>query len=63
MLPRPDFPWVEDPLRENPFDRDTLHARYRSLLDELAVPYRELTGSKRQRLESAEMAARAWLKA
>jgi NadR type nicotinamide-nucleotide adenylyltransferase len=58
LLPRPDFPWVGDPLRENPDDREALHARYRSLLDELRVTYRELTGSKQDRLAAAKSAVR-----
>ena len=58
LLPRPDFPWVGDPLRENPDDRAVLHERYRSLLDALGVPFRELTGTKRERLAAAESAVR-----
>jgi NadR type nicotinamide-nucleotide adenylyltransferase len=58
LLPRPDFPWVGDPLRENPDDRAALHERYRSLLDELGVAYREMTGAKQQRLTAAESAVR-----
>jgi nicotinamide riboside kinase len=63
LVPRPDFPWVADPLRENPHDRAVLHGRYLALLDELRVPYLELTGSKRQRLETAAAAAHRWLTA
>jgi len=62
LLPRPDFPWVGDPLRENPDDRAQLHARYRTLLEELRVPYRELSGSKRERLAVVEAAVRHMLK-
>jgi nicotinamide riboside kinase len=62
LLPRPDFPWVPDPLRENPNDRAALHERYLALLDELRVPYLELAGSKRQRLDMAEAAAIDWVK-
>lgn len=62
LLPRPDFPWVGDALRENPDDRDALHARYRALLHELGIGYRELTGSKGERLAAAESAARLLLR-
>jgi nicotinamide riboside kinase len=62
LLPRPDFPWVGDPLRENPDDRAALHERYRALLDELGVAYRELTGSKQARLAAAVAALQPMLR-
>lgn len=62
LLPRPDFPWVGDPLRENPDDRTVLHERYRALLDELGVAYRELTGTKQERLAAAAAAVQQVLR-
>jgi len=62
LLPRPDFPWVGDPLRENPNDRAELHEHYRTLLDELGVQYLELIGSKRERLARAESAVRQMIR-
>jgi NadR type nicotinamide-nucleotide adenylyltransferase len=61
LLTTPDIPWVGDPLRENPLDRPALHARYRTLLDTLQVPYAEISGSRAQRLERAVAAVRRWL--
>jgi nicotinamide riboside kinase len=62
LLPRPDFPWVGDPLRENPDDRAALHERYRALLDRLGVAYLELSGSKQARLAAAESAVHKLLR-
>lgn len=56
LLPRPDLPWVADPLRENPDDRDALHERYRAALVGLGATFVELAGSQRQRLQQAEAA-------
>ena len=61
LLTTPDIPWVADPLRENPTDRPTLHARYRALLDSLGVPYVEVSGSPEERLARAAAAVRGWL--
>jgi nicotinamide riboside kinase len=61
LLPRPDVPWVADPLRENPRDRDALHARYRTALIELGATFLELTGSRRERMAAAEAAVLAEL--
>jgi nicotinamide riboside kinase len=62
LLPRPDFPWIGDPLRENPDDRTALHERYRALLDELGVAYRELIGTKAERLAAAAAAVQQALR-
>jgi len=61
LLTTPDIPWIADPLRENPFDRPALHARYRSLLDLLGAQYVEVSGSREQRLDRATGAVRGWL--
>lgn len=53
LLCSPDFPWVIDPLRENPRDRDRLFAIYISLLSSLKVPYHILTGNEAERLSQA----------
>jgi nicotinamide riboside kinase len=45
LLPRPDFPWVGDPLRRKPTTARCCTSVI-ALLDELGVSYRELTGSK-----------------
>lgn len=61
LLPTPDIPWTPDPLREHPNERPALHARYRKLLDDLGVPYLEVSGSEEQRLDAASAAVRRWL--
>jgi nicotinamide riboside kinase len=53
LLTRPEMPWEPDPLRENPEDRDALHARHAELLEALGVPHTELAGSRSERLGHA----------
>jgi NadR type nicotinamide-nucleotide adenylyltransferase len=45
LLCKPDLPWVPDPLRENPDDRDRLFERHVDLLDELGKPYMVISGA------------------
>lgn len=47
----PDFPWEEDPLRENPHDRDQLFDLYRQYLTKYKKPYVELSGPLEHRQE------------
>ena len=56
LLPRPDLPWIADPLRENPHDRAELHERYRAALVRLGASFVELAGSQGERLTDAETA-------
>ncbi|MEJ6506241.1 MAG: ATP-binding protein [Crocinitomicaceae bacterium] len=49
FLCKPDIPWEEDPLRENPKDRDRLFSIYENQLKELNLPYSILLGSRHQR--------------
>jgi nicotinamide riboside kinase len=44
------IPWEYDPLRENPTDRAILYQLYKQELENLTVPYFELTGNKEERL-------------
>lgn len=53
LLCDPGIPWQYDPLRENPHDRDVLHARYQQHLQQLALDWRLVHGSRTQRLEQA----------
>ena len=53
LLLEPDLPWVPDPLRENPADRQRLFARYQALLDSGPFPSGVVSGSGAQRLENA----------
>lgn len=49
FLCKPDFPWEEDPLRENPTDREQLFERYVQRLKELNWNYHILEGSLDER--------------
>lgn len=53
LLCRPDIPWVYDPLRENPHDRDRLFAVYEKTLKALAKPYVMIEGGREERLKQA----------
>ncbi len=44
FLCKPDVPWEEDPLRENPSDRDRLFERYKESLLEKGVSFNILSG-------------------
>jgi nicotinamide riboside kinase len=63
LLPRPDdVPWTADRLRENPYDRDMLHERYRAALVEMGATFVELGGTRRERVGVAEAAVLAALR-
>ncbi len=53
LLCRPDIPWVYDPQRENPHDRDRLFAVYERTLKALRKPYAIVGGSEKERLRQA----------
>lgn len=54
FLCRPDIPWVADPLRENPQDRDRLFAIWERELKARGLPYTIIEGPTReQRLRKA----------
>jgi nicotinamide riboside kinase len=54
LLCRPDFPWEEDPLRENPKDRDRLFSLYLEILEKGAKPYHILEGPHSERVQKVE---------
>ena len=49
ILCRPDFPWQDDPLRENPKDRDELYEIYLAEIKKLNLPFIEVGGSVEER--------------
>jgi nicotinamide riboside kinase len=49
FLCSPDIPWEEDPLRENPSDRDALFALYYQSLVQKNVAFTVISGSVEQR--------------
>lgn len=61
LLPRPDLPWVFDPLRESPEDRERLHERYRQLLAADGFPFAEVEGVDEGRLGAARRIVQGWL--
>ncbi|MEO5585634.1 MAG: ATP-binding protein [Flavobacteriales bacterium] len=56
LLCRPDIPWVYDPQRENPHDRDRLFAVYEQTLKALGKPYVIIAGGREERLRQAKAA-------
>lgn len=56
LLCRPDIPWVYDPQRENPHDRDRLFAVYEATLKKLGKPYVVIEGDREERLQQAKAA-------
>ena len=54
LLCIPDIPWQADKgQRESPQARDQLHLMFKSTLDELKLPYIEISGPPEQRLRQA----------
>jgi nicotinamide riboside kinase len=53
LLCKPDIPWVYDPQRENPHDRDRLFDVYKQTLERLGKPYVVVGGEGNVRLEKA----------
>lgn len=53
LLCKPDLPWEEDPLRENPNDRDKLYEIYLDVLKEKGVKYAIVSGLAEERIEYA----------
>lgn len=53
LLCRPDIPWVPDPLRENPYDRDRLFVEWEKELKARALPYTIIEGPRDQRIHIA----------
>lgn len=58
LLCYPDLPWVADPLRENPHDRQMLFDRHRQILDDEGWPYTIIDGNGQARTEMAWSAIR-----
>ena len=51
FLCMPDIPWVDDPLRESPLDRDQLSGLYKKYLIKYQKTYAEVSGPIIQRQE------------
>lgn len=50
------IPWEEDPLRENPLDREQLFRLYQTKLDEYSIAYTAVSGSNMQRFKQVQAA-------
>jgi nicotinamide riboside kinase len=57
-----DLPWVEDPLRENPGERDELFGIYKQELESMQVNYKVISGKDDERLRNAISALSGALK-
>jgi NadR type nicotinamide-nucleotide adenylyltransferase len=53
LLTRPDLPWVADPLRENPNDREMLFTIYERLLRDMNVGFAVVDGIGDARVKKA----------
>ena len=53
LLCKPDLPWIYDPLRENPSDRDRLFGLYYRDLTQRVLPFAVIEGDGVERLESS----------
>ena len=53
LLLQPDLPWVADPLRENPDDRDRLFDGYQRELENSSFPFAVVGGTGKSRLVNA----------
>lgn len=53
LLCNTDLPWEEDPLRENPFERQQLFSLYQQKLEDLGFPYTVISGVGDDRLLNA----------
>jgi nicotinamide riboside kinase len=62
LLCLPDLPWLPDPQRENPDDRDMLLERYRKELREQNLPFSQVWGIGEERLTNAIVAVNEFLK-
>lgn len=61
LVPRPDIPWVPDPMRESPHDRERLHERYLAILRMGGFPYHEVAGHGSTRRDDAMAQVGRWL--
>lgn len=61
LLTFPDLPWQEDPLRENPHNRQELFEQQRELLEQWQRPYQVISGTGLERVQNAVKALEAWL--
>ncbi|GJM33786.1 MAG: nicotinamide-nucleotide adenylyltransferase [Saprospiraceae bacterium] len=61
LLCAPDLPWEDDPLRENPQDREVLFELYHQALVELGNPFAVVRGVGEARLDGAVSVVEGWI--
>lgn len=61
LLCQPDIPWVYDPLREHPEERELLYRQYKSVLKSCGFHYAEIGGTLSHRLEMASFHIKKWM--
>ncbi len=61
FLCKPDFPWIEDNLRENPNDREVLFDLFIKILKEYKIDYKILEGSITNRFQLCETNINSYL--
>ena len=49
LLCKPDIPWIDDPQRENPLDRERLFEKYLKYLKKYKLNYQIISGGKVER--------------
>ena len=52
LLCKPDFPWIPDPQRENPHDRDRIFAMYFHFLNAYGKTFKIVSGPENDRIRS-----------
>ena len=61
LICEPDLPWIDDPLRENPFIREKLNIRYKELISQFGFEFTIISGRGKVRLNQAIKAVENWL--
>ena len=62
LLLKPDIPWIDDPVRENPHIREYLYDWYKRELDKIGASYAEIDGIGNIRTKRAMKAIKARFK-
>ncbi len=60
LLAMPDLPWIPDPLRENPYDRDRLLLHQRRLLNDLGAIHAPIWGTGIERFARSRAVIDHW---
>lgn len=61
LICKPDIPWVADPLRANPYDREILFEKYIQKIQSTGVKYHIISGDRQSRLQHAILAIQEYV--